>query len=140
MMGVFFIGSFAYLMGRYPNSLFYTFYCLMTIIMIIIRIIKYKRRGWHYFLLDFCYFGCGVVLVFIGVAPKSKLMYRLAFLYSNGALAVASVAFSNSLLFHKLENLISLATHAAPLVCMWNVKQVTQFQQKDLPEAERRFV
>jgi hypothetical protein len=55
-------------------------------------------------------------------------------MYANGALATATGAFSNALIFHKFDNLISLITHPVPLVCMWNVKQITMVEQKELPE------
>ena len=95
--------------------------------MIFIRFVDYKPRRWHYFLLDFCYYAGAVVIIFIGFAPKNKIFYRLAFMYANGALAVSTAAFNNALKFHKFDNLICLCTHPVPLVCMWNVKNVTMF-------------
>lgn len=61
-------------------------------------------------------------------------------MYANGALAVATAAFSNKLIFHKFDHLVSLTLHPVPLICMWNVKQITMEQEKGLPESERRFV
>jgi hypothetical protein len=139
MLGVYLFAGFAYVLGRYPNDFFYKFYVCLVPIMVFIRWIEYKPKGWHYFLVDFCYYGGAVVLLFVSLYPKSKLMYRLAFLYANGALAVATAAFSNALIFHKLQNLICLTTHPVPLVCMWNIRQVTQYYERDLPEEKRTF-
>jgi hypothetical protein len=90
--------------------------------MILLRFKDYKQKKWHYFLIDFCYYAGSFVLIFIYISPKSEMFYRLAFLYANGSLAVSTAAFGNAMIFHKLDNLISLVTHPVPLVCMWNVK------------------
>ena len=65
--------------------------------------------------------------------PKNEVFFRLGFLYANGALAVATGAFANALIFHQFDRLICLATHPVPLVVMWNVKHVTMVAEKDLP-------
>ena len=140
VLGVFLCGTFAYMIGRWPNDFFYKFYLVLVPIMCLIRFIDYKPKGWHYFLIDFCYYAGAIVLMFIGFYPKSPVFYRLAFMYANGSLATSTAAFSNALIFHKFDNLISLITHPVPLVCMWNVKQITMYEQKDLPESERYFI
>jgi hypothetical protein len=100
MLGVFIFAAFSYIMGRYPHDFFYVFYCTFVPLLILIRLINYKRKRWHYFLIDFCYYAGAIVLLFIGLFPKSMLLYRVAFLYSNGSLAVATAAFRNALIFH----------------------------------------
>lgn len=125
ILGVVIFGSFAYIMGSMPNYGFYNFYCVVVPTMITIRYFNYRSKKWHYFLIDFCYFGGATVMAFVALFPKSEIMYRLAFLYANGALAFATAAFSNALIFHQFDRLICLATHPVPLVVMWNVKHVT---------------
>ena len=132
-LGVFIYGMFSYIMGRWPNDFFYIFYSTFVPLLIFIRFIDYKPKGYHYFLIDFCYYAAVVILLFIWFYPKSETFYRLSFLYANGILAVSTAAFSNALIFHQFDHLISLVTHPVPMVCMWNVKQVTMYQEKDLP-------
>ena len=100
VLGVVLFGSFAYILGCMPNKGFYIYYSILVPIMITIRYFNYEKKKWHYFMIDFCYFGSGTVLLFITLFPKNAYMYRLAFLYANGALAVATGAFSNALIFH----------------------------------------
>ena len=138
-LGVYMFAAFTYIMGRYPNDYFYMFYCFLAPTMIFIRFVDYKPKKYHYFLLDFCYYGSAIVWLFVGFFPSSPLFYRLAFLYSSGALAVSTAAFENALIFHKFDRLICLVTHPVPLVVMWNVRHVTMIHEKSLPEAERRF-
>jgi hypothetical protein len=140
VLGVFICGTFAYLLGRWPNDFFYKFYTTFVPIMLLIRFLDYKPKKMHYFMIDFCYFAGIIVLLFIGFFPKSPTMYRLAFMYANGSLATATAAFSNALIFHRFDNLISLVTHPVPLVCMWNVKQITMYEQKDYPEDKKFFL
>lgn len=125
VFGVVLFGTFAYLLGSMPNYGFYIFYSLLVPTMIIIRFFNYKKKKWHYFMIDFCYFGTATVWGFINIFPKSAIVYRLAFLYANGALAVATAAFSNALIFHQFDRLICLCTHPVPLIVMWNVTHVT---------------
>jgi len=120
--------TFVYILGRYPHTHFYIFYSSLVPIMVLIRFVDYKPKKYHYFLLDFCYFGGATVLAYVVFFPKNFLMYRLAFAYANGALATATAAFSNALIFHKFDRLICIATHPVPIVVMWNVRQVTMHQ------------
>lgn len=120
--GVVMFGGFAYIMGRWPNRGFYIFYSILVPSMITIRFINYVQRRWHYFCLDFCYYASMLTVFFVMFGCKNDYIYRTAFMYSNGALAVATAAFSNKLIFHKFDQLVSVAIHAVPLICMWNVK------------------
>lgn len=121
-LGVFIFGMFTYIMGRWPNDFFYKFYAIFIPFLVFIRFVNYKKRGWHYFLIDFCYFSGATIVIFVGLFPKNEYLYRLSFLFANGALGVSTAAFNNALIFHNLDGLISLVTHPVPLICMWNVK------------------
>ena len=125
MLGVSIFGAFAYIMGRWPNDFFYIFYCTFVVTLVLIRLVDYKRKNWHYFLVDFCYYAGAIIVLFIGWFPKSPVLYRLSFLYATGALGVTTISLRNALIFHKFDHIISLVTHPVPLVAMWNVKQVT---------------
>jgi hypothetical protein len=100
VVGVFLFGMFAYIMGRYPNDFFYTFYRTFIPLLLFIRFVDYKPKKLHYFLTDFCYWAGLMVILFVGFFPKSPYLYRIAFLYANGALAVATGAFNNAMIFH----------------------------------------
>jgi hypothetical protein len=122
MFGVLMTMFFAYVMGRWPNTHYYTAYIIVVPSVILIRFINYRPKGWHYFLFDFCYYGSATVLLFIAYFPKNMVMYRCAFMFANGALAASTAAFNNSLIFHKFDHLINIVTHAIPLICIWNVR------------------
>lgn len=127
-LGVWMFCSFSYIMGRWPNTLFYNFYTILAPTMILIRFADYKPKKLHYFLLDFCYFGTSMVWMFVTLFPKSEILYRLSFFYSAGILAVSTAAFENALIFHRFDRLVCLVTHPVSLVVMWNVRHVTILQ------------
>ena len=102
-LGVVMFAAFAYIMGRMPHRGFYIFYLMFVPFMIFIRFVNYIKLKWHYFLIDFCYYANVFIALFISVGSKSDYLYRVSFLYSNGALAVATAAFSNKLIFHKFD-------------------------------------
>ena len=100
VLGVCIFVMFAYIMGRWPNDFFYKFYATFVPLLVFIRFVDYKTKKWHYFLLDFCYFAGAMVILFVAFFPKNEELYRLAFIYSNGMLAVSTAAFNNALIFH----------------------------------------
>jgi len=63
----------------------------------------------------------------------------MCFLYGNGMLGTSIAAFRNQMVFHKYDNLTSLALHAMPLLCVWNIRWSTMPYEATLPESERRF-
>jgi hypothetical protein len=71
VLGVFIFGMFAYIMGRYPNDFFYTFYKTFIPLLIFIRFVDYKPKKLHYFLTDFCYWAGLQVILFVGFFPKN---------------------------------------------------------------------
>ena len=140
VLGVFIFGMFTYIMGRWPHDFFYKFYSIFVPLLCFIRFINYKTKRMHYFLFDFCYFSGAIIVIFVGLYPKNEYLYRMAYIYSNGPLGVATAAFNNALIFHKLDGLVCLVTHPVPLICMWNVRQITMHYQKGLPEDQRYFL
>jgi len=74
----------------------------------------YKSMGWHYYMTDFCYYANTVILIFLNFFPKSDILFKIGFFYSNGSLAIAVGAFRNQMVFHKLDNISSLALHFYP--------------------------
>jgi len=130
----------AFFLGRYPNTFYYTYHCTFLPILIFGKWVYYKSLGWHYYMTDFCYAANALLQLFLVVYPKSDIIFKAVFLFSNGALAVAVGAFRNQLVFHKLDNLTSLALHIFPQICMWNLRWSTMPYEQTLPESERRFL
>jgi len=114
-----------YLLGRFPHDyMFYWALCL-TIVLLTIKFIYYKRNGWHYYFTDFCYTGNTSLYLFLFLFSETKFMYLSAFTYSTGIMAFGIMAFRNSLVFHDVDRLSSMLIHVVPLKIMWSVHWFT---------------
>lgn len=103
------------------------------------RYLHYFMLGWHYYCTDFCYFANFAILTYLNFYPNNEALFRLCYLFSQGALSVAIYAFRNSLVYHKIDFLTSLAIHAVPMTIMWHIRWITIPAQAQLNESERRF-
>mmetsp|Transcript_32195 Transcript_32195/g.23288 ORF Transcript_32195/g.23288 Transcript_32195/m.23288 type:complete len:164 (+) Transcript_32195:894-1385(+) len=140
VIGTLLIIAFSYIMGSSPNRGVYVFSAVLISFLVFMRFFEYKSKGWHYYLVDFCYFGNVIIFAFLLVYPKSRVMFKISYLFANGPLAYAIVAFRNSLVFHKIDYLTSLGIHVIPLAIMVNFRWVTLYDEAKLPESERFYV
>ena len=53
-----------YFLGKYPGTLFFKWIAILEVVTISKRYVYYKSLGWHYFLVDFCYFWNLMILTF----------------------------------------------------------------------------
>jgi hypothetical protein len=122
LLGVMLLILTTYILGRYPHDIYYTFHCVTVIGLVLYRFYNYKTKGWHYYLFDFCYFGNSLMIYFLLMDPKNDILFKVFFVFANGPFGLAIPAFRNSMIFHKVDNLISLAIHVIPQVTSWNLR------------------
>ena len=91
-----------YLIGGHPTQ-FHWWYTAQLLYFMPIRLYTYKKRGYHYFLADLCYFVNVLCMLSIWVFPRSKrlLISTYCLAYGNNAIAIAM--WRNSLVFHSLD-------------------------------------
>lgn len=94
-------------------------YTIKFAVMISTRAVMYKRKGHHYFLFDFCYFGNSLLLLYLWVLPDSPILFSVVFFFANGPLAWAVPLWKNSLVFHSLDKLTSCFIHISPAFVTW---------------------
>jgi uncharacterized membrane protein SirB2 len=140
VIGVYLLIMTTYMLGRRSNNLWYPYHCLVVISLIVYRFFNYKSKGWHYYLFDFCYFANALIMLFLGLFPKNDVLFKVFFVYANGPFGLAIPAFKNSMIFHKLDNLISLSIHLIPMVSSWNLRWNTLHEQDKVAESERYFL
>lgn len=131
--------AFSFIMGRFPNDGVYTFTSIMLPLLIATRYVHYILVGWHMYLVDFCYFANALMLYFIWFKPKNEVLMTSFYLYATGPLAIGIVAFRNSLVYHKIDFLTSLAIHAVPLIMAHHVRWYTIPTQAHLPIEQQKF-
>ena len=127
------------MMGRYPHDLIYIFVSILLPTFISLRAVEYTIKGWHMFLIDFCYFVNSSLIYFLMNSSGSQNLFVACFVFSNGPLAAAIVAFRNSLVYHKIDFLQSLAIHAVPMTVMTHIRWYTIPEQASLPKEQQRF-
>ena len=109
---------------------FWSWYLLMVPTMISMRVPKYKKQGFFYFLFDFCYFTQLLCIIqiayayFIDASPCRLL--RLNFLLTNGPVAWAVISWRNSLVFHDLDRITTLYIHIFPALLLFTFKWFNQ--------------
>ncbi|KAL7625585.1 hypothetical protein AAE478_004805 [Parahypoxylon ruwenzoriense] len=102
-----------YLIGAYPEY-FHLWYLAQLIYFMPIRFYTYRRRGYHYFLADLCYFVNLLLFLSLWVFPSSKRFFIAAYCLAFGNNAVAIIMWRNSLVFHDFDKVTSLFIHIMP--------------------------
>jgi hypothetical protein len=131
--------AFTYFLGAYPNDYLYSFTVPLLLGLIASRYVHYILVGWHMYLVDFCYFANFLMIYYLVFDSKNEALMTSVYLYATGPLAIGIVAFRNSLVYHKIDFLTSLAIHSVPLLTVYNFRWVTIPTQSGLAEDERRF-
>lgn len=71
VVGVLVLVSFSYLIGKYPNDIFYQYYQWVVGILFILRFLHYHHLGYHWYITDFCYYANALVVLMICLGSKS---------------------------------------------------------------------
>ncbi|GJN90496.1 hypothetical protein Rhopal_003507-T1 [Rhodotorula paludigena] len=103
----------ALLLGFHPSWI-PDWYSLQMLFYTPYRIFTYKRKLYHYFLFDLCYFVNLLSLLYLWVFPGSTFLFEACYGLTLGSLGTAIATWRNSLVFHSLDKVISLAIHIFP--------------------------
>ncbi|KAF9433799.1 hypothetical protein BGZ76_008961 [Entomortierella beljakovae] len=95
---------------------------IQSVILIFVRYVLYKKKSWHFFLLDMCYFVNAVVLVYLYIFPNSQELFTAVWLLSQGPLAFAIVTWRNSLVLHSLDKVTSVYIHMSPPITLYVIR------------------
>ncbi|CCA71797.1 related to Integral membrane protein [Serendipita indica DSM 11827] len=103
------LGS-ALMVCLYPQwvHIFYTAACAY---LLPLRFFSYKRKAYHYFLFDLCYYVTILNFVYIWLFPGSATLLTACYCLSHGSLASAVITWRNSLVFHDVDKVTSLFIH-----------------------------
>jgi len=96
-------------------------YTLLIFPLLIARYYFYHKAKYHYFMLDFCYYVQVLLLAEIYIVPSPDL-FQILFALSNGPLCVAIVMWRNSLVFHDLDKITSVAIHIFPPLVTFSLR------------------
>ncbi|KAG0246015.1 hypothetical protein B0O80DRAFT_415819 [Mortierella sp. GBAus27b] len=110
-----------WLISQYPEWIPFV-HTTQSIILIAVRYFLYKRKSWHFFLLDMCYFVNVFVIIYLYVFPQSQALFGAVWLLSLGPLALAIVTWRNSLVLHSLDKVTSVYIHMSPPITLYVVR------------------
>ena len=141
VLGTIILIAYSYLIGKYPHSLIYSFVTMLMSVLLVNRFYSYSVTESHYvmYLFDFCYVANALLLVLLNFMPKCQWLLITCYIFANGPLAAAIAAFRNSLVYHRVDMLTSLAIHAVPLTLSIHIRWFTVPEQTHLPVEEQRF-
>lgn len=119
-----------FLLVGYPSG-FPWFYLIVNFMLMLLRYLTYKAIKNHFFMLDFCYFlNASVLLQSLSCSMTAdsgfcSTWFKSNFMLSHGPIAVAILAWQNSIVFHSLDKMTSFFIHIMPpLTCYlqrWDV-------------------
>ncbi|KAF9927930.1 hypothetical protein FBU30_002768 [Linnemannia zychae] len=120
-LGMFECCSTPWLISQYPEWIPFV-HTFQSTVLIAVRYFLYKRKRWHFFLLDMCYFVNVVVLFYLYIFPQSRALFGAVWLLSHGPLAFAIVTWRNSLVLHSLDKVTSVYIHMSPPITLYVVR------------------
>ncbi|KAI0698601.1 hypothetical protein BC835DRAFT_1333991 [Cytidiella melzeri] len=121
----------ALMFGIWPQYI-HIFYTLQAGYLLPVRAYSYKKRAWHYFLFDLCYYCTILNFVYIWLLPSNAALFVACYCLSHGSLASAVITWRNSLVFHDFDKVTSLFVHVYPPVVFTVIRHY-------YPNAEDRF-
>ncbi|PPQ64796.1 hypothetical protein CVT26_002628 [Gymnopilus dilepis] len=107
-------------------------YTVMGLYLLPLRVYVYKKRDWHYFLFDLCYYVNILNFLFFWVFPSSPTLFVACYLLSHGSVASAVITWRNSLVFHDRDKVTTLFIHIYPPFSFTVIRHF-------YPNAELRF-
>ncbi|KAH9482888.1 Glycerophosphocholine acyltransferase 1 [Psilocybe cubensis] len=107
-------------------------YTVLGLYLLPLRFYQYKKRAWHYFLFDLCYYVTILNFVYFWLFPSSPALFVACYCLSHGSLASAVITWRNSLVFHDQDKVTSLFIH---IYAPFSFTVIRHFY----PNAEARF-
>ena len=129
-----------YLLGRHPETHFFTFANYLTLWHSVQRVwyFCYKTKKCFY-LCDFCYCMLALTFYFINFDPKNKTLFRIVFVLESGPVLFMVWMLKNKLALHNFQNMTGLVLHLLPAIMMYHVRYYMMPAEAHLPEEQRRF-
>eukprot|EP01054_Gregarina_sp_Poly1_P002932 Gregarina_sp_Poly_1__2931@NODE_181_length_11831_cov_65_262326_g161_i0_p3_GENE_NODE_181_length_11831_cov_65_262326_g161_i0NODE_181_length_11831_cov_65_262326_g161_i0_p3_ORF_typecomplete_len428_score33_00DUF2838/PF10998_8/9_1e38DUF2838/PF10998_8/2_6e03_NODE_181_length_11831_cov_65_262326_g161_i01007411357 len=114
----------AFTFGREPSWI-PALYSLDFAFLVALRVWIYRRKGWHYFTLDLCYYTNGLLLIYLFVMPESRFLLGGVIGLAHGPVLWAILQWRNSLVFHSLDKITSCFIHFCPAVVLYGIRWLT---------------
>lgn len=104
------------------TDVFWRWYSLTLPLVLIARFFLFRKLGWQYFMLDFCYFTIACTFANLYLFWGNETFFKICFIYANGPLTWAIVAWRNSLVFHDYDRTTSVYIHILPSMLTYSLR------------------
>lgn len=121
LFGVTNVALSAFILGKSPEN-FYHYWTAKCIVLFTLRWLTYKKKGWHYLMLELCYAGNVIGILYCYFFQYSSALRKLTFAYGAGPLMWSILAMRNSLVFHSVDHMTTLMMHASPAITAWTFR------------------
>ncbi|KAJ3148755.1 hypothetical protein HDU89_004605 [Geranomyces variabilis] len=113
----------ALLLGMAPKVL-PAFYLCKVAVLLTTRLVLYRRKRFHYFMFDMCYYVNALLVLLILFPGSHSNLFCATWGLANGPVLVAIAAWRNSLVFHSLDKITSLLIHFDPPLTLFAMRWV----------------
>ncbi len=114
----------AYIIGGFPEK-FYLLHVAKTTIYLLLRFYSFKKRKFHYYMCDYCYFVNMFSLYVSLIDPHNLTLQKILFVAANGPLALSIIVFKNKIVLHSMDQNTSVFIHLSAMllsyVYRWNL-------------------
>ena len=101
---------------------FWIWYAAMMPFLMLVRRWNFKKLGWQYFMLDFCYFTLWSTFIMLFLVRQNAMYFKVIFMYANGPLTFAIILWRNSFVFHDYEKMTSVYLHLYPCLLTYALR------------------
>lgn len=118
---------------------YWVFFLVSNSIMVADTWLRNKKKGWEYFMADFCYVVNFWAFLYFTICylkanvsslafmksyldPFGAMLFRLAFTWSSGVLAAAVLFFRNAVVFHSTYHMAIWLVHIGPPIVVWTLR------------------
>ena len=120
-LGVVNVALTTYILGLAPTR-FYIWHTPKSLVLVLLRYLKFRKLKKHYLLYDFCYWANLLTLAFVWLLPRSSTAFAIVFLCANGPLAWSILAFDQSTIFHSQQHMTSVFIHVSPMLLTFGLR------------------
>ncbi|ODV88901.1 hypothetical protein CANCADRAFT_32343 [Tortispora caseinolytica NRRL Y-17796] len=126
-----------YVFGSYPEYM-HILYTAELVFLMPIRVYSYRKKDWHYYLADLCYFVNALLIIYLWAMPWSHRMFVSLYALCVGTLSWAVVTWRNSLVLHSVDKSTSTLIHIMPSCVMHTIvhELPNDFKSARFPSAQ----
>lgn len=106
-------------------------YTVLLVPLMMLRYLLYRLDKMHYFMYDFCYYVQNLVLLNLYYFNDHEKFLKLNFCLTNGPLAMATVMWRNSLVFHSMDKMTSMFIHMLPPLVTFSIRWQENLLKRD---------